>query len=125
MPAAPVAVARSVATMTIFKICTDEEWRAAEADGVFAGAAIDLVDGYIHFSTRAQVEETARRHFAGRDGLVLVAIDADRLGAALRWEPSRGGDLFPHLHGPLPTTATTRVDPLPRGESGEHVFPWA
>lgn len=110
--------------MMIFKICTDEEWRAAEAAGVFAGAAIDLADGFIHFSTRAQVEETARRHFAGRDGLVLVTIDADRLGPALRWEPSRGGDLFPHLHGPLPATAATRVDPLPRGEGGEHVFPW-
>ena len=109
---------------TIYKICMADEWRAAADAGVFTGAAIDLADGFIHFSTRAQVEETARRHFAGRDGLVLVSIEADQVGAALRWEPSRGGDLFPHLYGPLPVAAAMRVEPLPRDDRGQHVFPW-
>lgn len=85
----------------IYKILPRAEWTAARAAGRFAGAGVDLADGYIHFSTAAQAAETARRHFHGRDGLVVLEIEADDLGSALRWEPSRGGDLFPHLYGEL------------------------
>ena len=107
----------------VYKICSRAEWAAAERAGVFAGSAVDRADGFIHLSAREQVEETARRHFAGQDDLVIVEIDAEQLGSALRWEPSRGGALFPHLYGPLPVTAATAVHPLPRGPSG-HLLPW-
>ena len=107
----------------IYKICSEALWREAERVGVFAGAAIDLEDGYIHFSTAAQAPETAARHFAGQGGLVLVAIDAGALGDGLRWEPSRGGDLFPHLYGALRLDAVRWVRPLPLGPDGRHVFP--
>ena len=83
--------------------------------GVFTGALIDVTDGFIHFSTASQAAETARRHFAGQADLLLVAIDADRLGAALRYEASRGGDLFPHLYAPLELSAVRWVKPLPLG----------
>lgn len=109
-------------SQTIYKICPAEEWAAAEQSGAFAGSAVDLADGFIHFSTAAQAVETARRHFAGQDGLVLVAVDAAKLGPELKWEPSRGGDLFPHLYGPLPASAARSVSPLPLSEDG-HVFP--
>jgi uncharacterized protein (DUF952 family) len=107
----------------IYKICSEALWREAERAGVFAGAAIDLEDGYIHFSTAAQAPETAARHFAGQGDLVLVAIAAEALGDGLRWEPSRGGDLFPHLYGPLRLDAVRWVRPLPLGLDGRHVFP--
>ena len=97
-------------------------WRATETTGVFTGAPVDLADGFIHFSTAEQVAETAARHFAGQQDLVLAAIDAAMLGAALRYEPSRGGALFPHLYGTLPLTAVRWVKPLPLGAHG-HVFP--
>ena len=109
--------------MIIYKICPEALWQEAERAGAFKGAAIDLADGYIHFSTAAQAEETAAKHFAGQNGLVLVSVDADRLGESLKWEPSRGGALFPHLYGDLPLTAVTRVDPLPLGPDGVHIFP--
>lgn len=96
----------------IFKILSRAEWQAAEQSGVFAGSPVDLTDGFIHFSTAAQVEETAARHFAGQSDLLLVAVDPGRLGDALRWEPSRGGDLFPHLYGPLPLDAVLSVRPF-------------
>ncbi len=108
---------------TIYKICPATLWQEAEQAGVFYGAPVDLADGYIHFSTAAQVGETARRHFAGQADLVLVRVDAEALGPALRWEPSRGGDLFPHLYGPLPLAAVRAVDPLPIGPDGDHLFP--
>ncbi len=108
--------------IVIYKIAPAALWQAAEATGTFAGAPVDIADGYIHFSTAAQVRETARRHFAGRDDLVLAAVDAGALGAALRHEPSRGGDLFPHLYGPLPLSAVLWVRPLPL-EGGSHRFP--
>lgn len=107
---------------TIYKICDAALWPAAESAGRFDGAPVDTADGYIHFSTAAQVRETAARHFAGVENLVLVAIDADALGAALRHEPSRGGALFPHLYGSLPMSAVLWVKPLPLGPAG-HVFP--
>ncbi len=106
----------------IFKIVGGEEWRAAETAGVFAGAAIDRADGYIHFSTAAQAPETAAKWFEGRGDLVLAAVDADALGSALRWEPSRGGALFPHLYGPLALDAVVWARPLPLGHEGRHVF---
>ena len=107
----------------IYKICSEALWREAERVGVFAGAAIDLEDGYIHFSTAAQARETAARHFAGQGDLVLVVIAAEALGDSLRWEPSRGGDLFPHLYSPLRLDAVRWVRPLPLGPDGRHVFP--
>ena len=106
----------------IFKIAGAEEWRGAEQAGVFAGAPVDLADGYIHFSTAAQVAETAARWFAGRDDLVLAAIEAEALGPVLRWEPSRGGALFPHLYAPLPLSAVRWARPLPLGADGRHHF---
>lgn len=109
--------------MIVYKICSQALWREAERAGVFRGAPVDRADGFIHFSTAAQVEETAARHFAGEDDLVLLAVDAQALGAALRWEPSRGGALFPHLYGELPLMAVIAVQPLPRGPDGRHRFP--
>jgi uncharacterized protein (DUF952 family) len=106
----------------VFKIVSSTEWRAAEASGVFAGAAVDRADGYIHFSTAAQAPGTAEKWFGGRDDLTLVAIDADALGAQLRWELSRGGALFPHLYGELPLTAVVWSRPLPLTEDGRHRF---
>lgn len=106
----------------VYKIAPRASWDEARAAGVFAGARVDLADGFIHLSSAAQVRETARRHFAGQDDLVLVAIDADALGAALVWEPSRGGDLFPHLYGPLPMSAVVSEAPLPRAAGGGHDF---
>lgn len=107
----------------IFKIVPAGLWRAAEQAGVFRGSEVDLKDGFIHFSTAAQAEETAAKHFAGQSDLLLVSVDGDRLGAALKWEPSRGGALFPHLYGDLPLTAITSVVPLPLGPDGRHRFP--
>ena len=106
----------------IYKIVSRSEWRATEAAGVFSGAAVDLADGFIHFSTTEQVEETAARYFAGQSDLLLVVVDAARLGDGLRWEASRGGALFPHLYAPLSFEAVTRVDPLPIGADGRHDF---
>lgn len=108
---------------TIYKICSSELWREAERAGLFAGAPLDLTDGFIHFSTAAQVAETAAKHFAGAAGQVLVAVDAGALGEALKWEPSRGGALFPHLYGSLAVAAVLWVKPLPLGAHGRHVFP--
>ena len=107
----------------VYKIATRDEWAAAEETGVFAGAPVDLVDGFIHFSTAAQVGETAAKHFAGRDDLKLVAVDAARLGDALTWEVSRGGALFPHLYAPLDLSAVLWVKDLPLGGDGLHQFP--
>lgn len=107
----------------IYKICPEKLWREAERAGRFGGASIDLADGFIHFSTAAQVRETAERHFAGQHGLVLVALDGDRLGPALRYEASRGGALFPHLYGALDPKLALWVKPLPLGANGTHLFP--
>ena len=106
----------------IYKIVATSEWRAAEAAGVFHGAAIDLADGYIHFSTAEQARETAAKHFADQADLLLVAVDAARLGDALKWEASRGGALFPHLYAPLSLDAVTGVAPLPLAADGVHDF---
>jgi uncharacterized protein (DUF952 family) len=107
----------------IYKICPARSWREAERAGRFDGAPVDHEDGFIHFSTAAQAAETAAKHFAGATDLVLVAVDGEPLGGALRWEPSRGGDLFPHLYGALPLSAVLWAVPLPLGPDGRHVFP--
>lgn len=107
----------------VYKIVPSEIWQKAESAGVFAGAGIDLADGYIHFSTATQARRTAELHFAGQSGLMLVAVDSAKLGAALVFEPSRGGDLFPHLYGPLSMEAVLWARPLPLGADGMHVFP--
>ncbi|HTS38919.1 MAG TPA: DUF952 domain-containing protein [Xanthobacteraceae bacterium] len=107
----------------IYKICTAAEWRAAERAGIYAGSAVDCRDGFIHFSSAQQAPETAARHFAGQRDLVLVAVDPAVLGNRLKWEPSRGGALFPHLYGSLTLDAVLRVDPLPLDRAGRHVFP--
>ncbi len=102
----------------IFKILPRREWAVAQAAGRFEGSGVDLKDGFIHFSTAAQAQETARRHFAGQAELVVLAIEADDLGAALRWEPSRGGDLFPHLYGVLDAGLVRAVTEAPLGADG-------
>lgn len=109
--------------LLVYKITPEPVWRAAEAAGTFAGAPVDLADGFIHFSTGGQARETAARHFAGQAGLLLVAVDAEALGPSLRWEASRGGALFPHLYGPLPMSAVRTVVPLPLEAAGLHRFP--
>ncbi len=108
---------------TIYKIAAEAAWQDAEKAGLFKGAAIDLSDGYIHFSTAEQIRETAARHFADQADLVLVAVDAEMLGDKLKYEPSRGGALFPHLYAPLDLAAVRWVKPLPLGPSNEHLFP--
>ena len=108
----------------IYKLIAESMWRDAEASGYFSGSSVDARDGFIHFSTAAQVAETAARHFAGATDLLLVAVRADKLAKAdLRWEPSRGGDLFPHLYADLPMKAVLWAKPLPLGADGAHVFP--
>ena len=99
----------------IYKILAREVWRAALGSGVFEGAGVDLADGYIHFSTAAQAGETARRYFQGQPDLVVLEVEADDLGEALRWEPSRGGELFPHLYGSLPCGRVRAVREAPLG----------
>lgn len=108
----------------IYKICPEELWRAAEAAGVFRGAPVDLADGFIHFSTAAQVAETAAKHFAGQPDLLLVAVDAAALGGRLRYEVSRGGALFPHLYGALPMSAVLWARPMPLDGEGGHFLPF-
>lgn len=108
---------------TIYKICPDTLWREAQRLGVFTGAPVDLNDGFIHFSTADQVRETAAKHFAGQGGLVLVAVDASRLGPSLKYEISRGGALFPHLYDTLDPADVLWVKPLLLDAEGNHDFP--
>ena len=107
----------------IYKICPVPLWKAAERTGVFRGSEVDRRDGFIHFSSANQVVETAGKHFVGQNGLLLVRVDSAKLGDRLKWEPSRGGALFPHLYGDLDLTAVMRVEPLPLGPDGRHIFP--
>ena len=108
--------------MIILKIFRAEEWAALLETGESRGAPVDLADGYIHFSTPEQVPETAAKHFKGEDGLMLVAVETDRLGDALKWEVSRGGAEFPHLYRELRLSDVTWAQPLPL-ENGTHHFP--
>lgn len=108
--------------MLIYKIFRRPEWDELKRAGFTRGAPVDLADGYIHFSTAQQVAETAERHFAQESDLVLVAVETERLGDALRWEPSRGGDLFPHLYRELRLQDVVWDKSLPLGATG-HIFP--
>ena len=107
----------------IYKVCGAADWAAAASSGRYDGSADDARDGFIHFSTAAQLSGTLAKHFAGREDLVAVAVDAGALGEALKWEPSRGGDLFPHLYGALPAGAALWTRPLPLGPDGRHLLP--
>jgi uncharacterized protein (DUF952 family) len=107
----------------IYKIMKAPDWIKAEKAGVFKGSADDARDGFVHFSTAQQIRETAERHFRGQADLVLVAADAARLGEALKWETSRGGERFPHLYGALMMSAVIWTRPLPLEPDGRHRFP--
>jgi len=111
------------AVPTIYKISPASAWREAERQGVYKGSADDLRDGFIHFSTAAQVAETARKHYFGQTGLFLIAVDADALGDALRWERSRNDELFPHLYGELDIGAVTAILDLRAQSDGYHDIP--
>ncbi|WP_339113109.1 DUF952 domain-containing protein [Thioclava sp. GXIMD2076] len=108
--------------MLIYKIFRPAEWQALQSQGSTSGAPIDLADGYIHISTAEQVRETAAKHFAQAGDLVLVSLEADTLGHALRWEVSRGGALFPHLYRDMTMADVIAHMPLPQGPEG-HIFP--
>ena len=112
-----------MSTAAIYKIASRRLWSAAERAGTFEGAPVDLADGYIHFSTAGQARETAAKHFAGQGDLLLIAVDPAALGDALKWEPSRGGALFPHLYCRLSLSAVLWTKPLPLGADGVHAFP--
>jgi uncharacterized protein (DUF952 family) len=107
----------------VFKICGEAEWRDAERQGVYRGSPVDERDGFIHFSTAEQIAETAAKHFAARADLLLIAVDAGAFGERLRFEPSRGGALFPHLYASLPLSAVRFVEKLPLGADGRHIVP--
>jgi uncharacterized protein (DUF952 family) len=108
---------------TIYKICEQTTWRAAEAGETFLGTEVDERDGFIHFSTAAQLADTVAKHFAKKSGLMLLAVDADALGLELVWERSRGGDFFPHLYAPLPLAAVRWARPLPDEVDGGRALP--
>jgi uncharacterized protein (DUF952 family) len=110
-------------TEPLYKICTKAAFAAAEAKGRFEGSADDARDGFIHLSASHQVHGTLVAHFRGQCDLVLIAVDPDALGKNLRWEPSRGGALFPHLYSPLDLTAVLSVEPLKLAEDGTHCLP--
>ena len=107
----------------IFHMCRRDEWQAALARGFYPGSSQDQADGFIHFSTRSQIVESAARHRAGQDGLILLAVDPAALGPVLKWEPARNGQLFPHLHGKLVPSAVLWIHDLPLGPDGVHRFP--
>lgn len=104
-------------------MCRAEEWQAAQRKSQYGGSLQDIADGFIHFSTALQIKESAAKHRAGQDGLVLLCVSSKKLGAALKWEASRGGAVFPHLYGLLDTRLVERVDNLPLGPDGTHLFP--
>ncbi len=110
-------------TAIIYKVAPSQDWQAARAAGVYHGSPDDERDGFIHFSTSAQLPGTLAKHFAGQGGLVLIAVDAGALGDKLAWEPSRGGDLFPHLYGALQTDAVLWYTPLALNPDGTHDLP--
>lgn len=107
----------------IYKIMTCSQWEDTKQAGKFMGAPVDLQDGYIHFSTAQQTRETAAKHFANQDDLVLLAVSTSNMGDALKWEVSRGGAFFPHLYSPLSLDDVVQMDPIPLDEHGNHLFP--
>ena len=110
-------------TGPLYKVCTETAYAEAAAQGCFQGSADDIRDGFIHLSAAHQLEGTLRKHFAGRSGLILLAVDPVRLGNALKWEVSRDGALFPHLYAPLDLAAVLSVTPLPLADDGTHSIP--
>lgn len=112
-----------MAEKLIYNLCRKPDWDAAVTVGEYRGSADDRRDGFIHFSTAAQVRESAAKHRAGVPDLLLLAVDPAALGAALKWEPARGGTLFPHLYAALPVAAVESVRALPLGRDGRHAFP--
>lgn len=113
------------APVTAYKVLRQDQMDALEADGTFAGAPVDLADGYIHLSTASQLTETVDKHFAGQTDLHVVAVDLDALGDAVRWEESRGGQLFPHIYAALPLSAVVAYSPLERDDTGQVMLPVA
>ena len=107
----------------IYHVCQAAEWQAAQSAGTYAGSTQDFVDGFIHFSAAEQLQASVAKHRASQTGLVLLVVDADKLGDELKWEPSRGGALFPHLYGALPADAVVAAYDLPLGDDGTHIFP--
>ncbi len=114
---------RAMSASPVYHICRRADWAAAWTAGRYDGSAQDRADGFIHFSTAEQVKESAMKHRSGESGLVLLTVDPRALGDALKWEPARNGALFPHLYGTLPMAALVRVEDLPLGPHGRHVFP--
>ena len=115
---------RRMSERPIYHVCKAEEWEAARRAGRYPGSSQDRADGFIHFSDASQVVASVAKHRAGQDSLIILEVDSAVLGSALRWEVSRGGALFPHLHADLPLTAVKRFAALPLGADGRHVFPW-
>ncbi|WP_375270825.1 DUF952 domain-containing protein [Sphingomonas sp.] len=111
--------------LTAYKVLTADQMATLERDGTFAGAPVDLEDGFVHLSTADQLAETVGKHFAGQDDLHLVAVDLAAYADALRWEPSRGGQLFPHLYAPLLLETAIAYSPLQRHDDGSIRLPVA
>ena len=109
--------------MLIYHMCKVDEWVEAEKFGVYPGSSQDRADGFTHFSTAHQIRVTAAKHRTGQEGLVLLSVEADVLGAALKWEPSRDGQVFPHLDGELEVSHVVRIDLLSLDAAGLHIFP--
>lgn len=112
-------------TPVAYKVLTADQMAVLELEGSFAGAPIDLTDGYIHLSTHAQLTETVDKHFAGQADLWVAAVDLEALGETVKWEPSRGGQLFPHIYAALPLDAVIAYGPLQRDDKGEVMLPVA
>lgn len=110
---------------TAYKVLTADQMAVLEQEGVFSGAPVDLADGYIHLSTTAQLTETVDKHFAGQSDLHIAAVDLEAMGEAVKWEESRGGQLFPHLYADLPLTAVIAYGPMKRDEDGTVRLPVA
>jgi uncharacterized protein (DUF952 family) len=119
----PLWPIRSKIIDVIYKVCDRDSWAEARRHGIYSGAPVDHQDGYIHFSTAGQLAETLAKHFAGREGLVLLGVPVAGLGDALQWEPSRGGDLFPHLYADLAVSAVVSEHPLTLDGQGRHILP--
>lgn len=107
----------------IYKVLTQSEWNDFQKDGLFEGSQVDLTDGFIHFSTIQQLVETVSKHFAGQDDLAVLAFDSDSWQDDLKWEPSRGGQLFPHLYSTIRKTDVIRAGEITLSAEGKHQFP--
>jgi uncharacterized protein (DUF952 family) len=110
-------------SIKIYHMCRKEEWEQALKKGNYSGSSQDRKDGFIHFSSKEQIVASAAKHRAGQSDILLLTVHQCSLGNALKWEKSRGGDLFPHLYGDLPISLVTSVTPLPLGKDGKHIFP--